>query len=210
MARYLGKVGRGILIWPLLLFKKGALKTVVMNKWENLKLKAELAQSPEPDLENFSRTVKFQYSIIEAKDAREVASRAPPSEDKSKGKRTMDESINSIGLDARPCFQFTNSGTCKRGADCPFAHDPAFKKQKASDTPDTSKPDGKGKGVKGKGTGRGSGKGVNGKGLKGGKPGKGNFGSRPEKGPRGPTMKEHLIRRFLTGAVDATKSTKAK
>ena len=112
----------------LTLFKKGALKTVVMNKWENLKLKAELAQSPEPDLENFWRTVKFQYSIIEAKDAREVASRAPPSEDKSKGKRTMDESINSIGLDARPCFQFTNSGTCKRGADCPFAHDPAFKK----------------------------------------------------------------------------------
>jgi uncharacterized protein YeaO (DUF488 family) len=62
----------------LTLFKKGALKTAVMNKWENSKLKAELAQHPEPGLEDFWRMVQFQYSIIEAKDAREVASRAPP------------------------------------------------------------------------------------------------------------------------------------
>jgi hypothetical protein len=131
----------------LSLFKKGALKTVVVNKWENLKLKSEKAHHPEPSLGDFWELVEFQYSIIEAKDAREVASRAPPSEDKSKGKRTLDETINSISVDAQPCFQFTKSGTCKNGADCPYAHDPAFKKQKAPDTPDRSKPDGKGKGV---------------------------------------------------------------
>ena len=166
------------------LFKKGALKTVVMNKWENLKLKALRVRNPEPCLEDFWQLVLFQHAIIEAKDARELANRAPASEDKSKGKRTLDESINSIGIDARPCFQFTKSGTCKKGDNCTFAHDPALKKQKVPDTPDKPKPDGKGKGVKGKGTGRGLGKG-DGKGLKGGKPtnpGKGNPGSRPGKG----------------------------
>ena len=83
----------------------------------------------------------------------------------------MDGSINSIGVDADPraCRNFTRSGRCTRGADCNFAHDPAFKTQKMSDTPDTPNPDGKGKGVKGKG-------------FKGGKPGKGNSSSRPEKG----------------------------
>ena len=49
----------------LSLFKKGALKTVVMNKWENMKLKSEKAQNPEPCLDDFWELVEFQYSIIE-------------------------------------------------------------------------------------------------------------------------------------------------
>jgi hypothetical protein len=69
------------------LFKKGALKTVVMNKWENLKLKALRVRNPEPCLEDFWQLVLFQHSIIEAKDARELANRAPASEDKSTSER---------------------------------------------------------------------------------------------------------------------------
>jgi hypothetical protein len=168
----------------LSMFKKGPLKTVVMNKWETSKLKAKAANQSDPDLADFWQLVSFQFSIIEAKEAREMASRVATVEEKPKLKRNLDESINSMDMDKTGgvCFYFTRSGSCRRGDDCPFLHDPARKKQKVAFEADAAEPTKSKPEVRGKGKGTGKGAGKDRKGGKQAAKGKGDSRTRSGKG----------------------------